>query len=209
MSPAMNIRRKPLPIEFWYEFGSNYSYISAMRIEEAAAEHDVTVVWQPFLLGPIFRSLGWNTSPFVLNKDKGDYVWRDMVRECAKHGLPWTRPTTFPRSALLPARVALLGAGSDWIGAYSRRIMEINFVEDRDIDDAEVVAGVLEQLDLPAAELLEQARSDAHKLRLREQSERAVARRIFGAPTFFVGDEMYWGNDRLDDALSRCIHAAG
>lgn len=203
----MNIRLKPTPIEFWYEFGSNYSYLSVMRIEQAAAARDIPIIWQPFLLGPIFQKLGWTNSPFVLNPDKGDYVWADMVRECAKHGLPWTRPTTFPRSALLPARVALLGLGQDWLPAYSRRIMEINFVEDRDIDDAEVVASALEGLGLPAAELLEQARSDAHKQRLREQGERAVARRLFGAPTFFVGDEMFWGNDRLDDALNRCAHA--
>ncbi len=188
-------------IEFWFEFGSNYSYLSVMRIEAAAAQCDVTVRWKPFLLGPIFRSLGWGTSPFVLQKAKGDYVWTDMARQCRKHGLPWQRPTEFPRSSLLPARVALVGADQPWMGAYCRRIVSLNFAEDREIDDLQTVAEVLNQLQLPAQTILDAAQSDANKLRLRQQTEAAQAKGIFGAPTFFVGDEMFWGDDRLDDAL--------
>ncbi len=188
-------------IEFWFEFGSNYSYLSVMRIEAAAAQRGVTVRWKPFLLGPIFRSLGWNTSPFVVQKAKGDYVWKDMARQCGKHGLPWQRPTDFPRASMLPARVALVGAEQPWIGAYCRRIMALNFAEDRAINDPIIVAEVLTQLGLPAESLLEEALSDANKLRLRQQTEAAQSKGIFGAPTFFVGDEMFWGDDRLDDAL--------
>lgn len=189
-------------IEIWFEFGSNYSYLSVMRIEAAAAQSELTVRWKPFLLGPIFRSLGWSTSPFVLQKAKGDYVWTDMARQCRKHGLPWQRPTVFPRSALLPLRVALVGAEQPWIGAYCRRIMTLNFAEDREIDAPRLVAEVLTELGLCAQGILEEAQSDANKLRLRRQTEAAQARGIFGAPTFFVGDEMFWGDDRLDDALA-------
>lgn len=195
-------------IEFWFEFGSNYSYLSVMRIEAAAAQCDVTVRWKPFLLGPIFRSLGWSTSPFVLQKAKGDYVWQDMARLCRKHGLPWQRPTVFPRAALLPLRVALVGAEQPWIGAYCRRIMSLNFAEDREIDDPQRVVDVLTQLSLPAQRILDAAQSDANKLRLRHQTEAAQARGIFGAPTFFVGEEMFWGDDRLDDALALCATGA-
>ena len=188
-------------IEFWFEFGSNYSYLSVMRIEAAAAQFGVTVRWKPFLLGPIFRSLGWSTSPFVLQQAKGDYVWVDMARQCRKHGLPWQRPTEFPRSSLLPTRVALVGADQPWMDAYCRRIMLLNFAEDRAIDAPQIVAEVLTQLGLPAQRLLDEAQSDANKLKLRKQTEAAQARGIFGAPTFFVGDEMFWGDDRLDAAL--------
>jgi 2-hydroxychromene-2-carboxylate isomerase len=100
-------------------------------------------------------------------------------------------------------RVALVGAEQPWIGAYCRRMMCLNFAEDRDIDAPDVVADVLEQLGLPADRVLDEARSEPSKLKLREQTEVARARGVFGAPTFFVGDEMYWGNDRLDDALAR------
>lgn len=195
------------PIEFWFEFASNYSYLSVMRIEACAARCGVQVRWKPFLLGPIFRSFGWQTSPFVLQKAKGDYVWQDMVRQCRKYDLAWTRPSGFPRSSLLPSRVALVGAEQDWIGAYCRRVMSINFGEDREIDTNKVVTEVLAALGLPARQIIDEAQSEANKLRLRQQTETAARRGIFGAPMFFVGDDMFWGNDRLDDALDHCVQA--
>ncbi len=192
---------EPSPIEFWFEFGSNYSYLSVMRVEEAARRQRVRVVWKPFLLGPIFRALGMETSPFVQQKEKGAYVWQDMVRQCRKYGLRWTQPSTFPRSGVLPARIALLGAEKPWIGAFCRRVMELNFVLDQDINRADRLAPILTDLGLPASDVLEQAQAEATKALLRQQTEGARAKGIFGAPTFFVGTEMFWGNDRLDDAL--------
>lgn len=194
----------PRAIEFWFEFGSNYSYLSVMRIEEAAARFGVRIQWKPFLLGPIFRTFGWDSSPFVLQKAKGDYVWKDMVRQCEKYRLAWTRPSKFPRTALLPARVALVGAEKEWMGAYCRRVMSLNFVEDREIDSHDAVADVLAQLGLPAQQIIDEAQSEVNKLRLRQQTEFAAGRGVFGAPMFFVGDDMFWGNDRLDDALVLC-----
>lgn len=196
-------RAAPRVIEFWFEFGSNYSYLSVMRIEELAAPLGLPILWKPFLLGPIFRSFGWASSPFVLQKAKGDYVWNDMERQCRKYHLPWTRPSKFPRTALLPLRVALVGAEQDWMGAYCRRMMSLNFVEDRDIDSHDIVADVLAQLGLPFQQIIGEAQSEANKLRLRQQTEAAAGKGIFGAPTFCVGEDLFWGNDRLDDALAR------
>ncbi|MGF6374170.1 2-hydroxychromene-2-carboxylate isomerase [Paraburkholderia sp. RAU6.4a] len=192
------------PIEFWFDFGSNYSYLSMMRIEALAAARNVTIVWRPFLLGPVFRQLGFDNSPFVLQKEKGAYVWKDMERQCRKYGIALTRPSTFPRAALLAMRVALLGANEPWIGAWCRKIMQLNFVDDRDIGSIDVVSHALDSLGLPAQSVIDAAQSDANKLRLREQTERAINKGIFGAPTFFVGGEMFWGNDRLEDALDHC-----
>ena len=189
-------------IELWFDFGSNYSYLSVMRIREAAARRGVSVVWQPFLLGPIFKSFGWETSPFVLQKEKGAYMWKDMERQCRKYGLPWTRPSAFPRFALLAQRVALLGAREPWIGDFCERIMLMNFAEDRDIGSRDTVAEALERLELQSDGILAAAQSEPNKQRLRQQTEAARARGIFGAPTFFTRGEMYWGNDRLDDALA-------
>ncbi len=199
----MDIPISSMPvIDFWFEFGSNYSYLSVMRIEQVAARAGVRVRWQPFLLGPIFQALGWQTSPFVLQKAKGDYVWLDMERQCRKYGLPWKKPGNFPRPAILPLRVAVLGAEQNWMAEYCRRIMQMNFAHDRDIDNKEMVAAVLNDMDLPATEIIAQALSDDNKLKLRKQTELAMSKGIFGAPTFFVGGQMYWGNDRLDDALA-------
>ena len=196
----------PAPtVEFWFDFASNYSYLSVMRIEAAAVQLGVQVAWKPFLLGPIFQSLGWASSPFVLQRAKGHYVWQDMARECAKHDLPWTQPSTFPRASVLPLRVALHGADTPLIGAFCQRIMLRNFAQDRDIHTPDAVAEELTALGLPVDAILAQAHSDASKLGLREQTHPAQIRGIFGAPTFFVGDAMFWGNDRLDDALACAV----
>lgn len=202
MSKTNKPSGSPPNIEFWFEFGSNYSYLSVMRIEDEARTYGVRIIWKPFLLGPVFRALGMENSPFVLQKEKGAYVWQDMARLCRKYGLQWTKPTVFPRPGVLPARIALLGAEEPWIGAFCRNVMERNFAYDRDINESDSVAEVLTGLGLPAVELLARAHSEPVKMLLREQTERARARGIFGAPTFFVGDEMFWGNDRLDDALA-------
>ena len=137
-------------IEFWFEFASNYSYLSVMRIEQAARQLGVRIAWKPFLLGPIFRALGMETSPFVQQKEKGAYVWQDMVRQCRKYGLQWTKPSTFPRNGVLAARIALLAVDEPWIAAFSRRVMELNFVWDEDISRPERLSQILTELGLPA-----------------------------------------------------------
>lgn len=190
------------PIEFWFEFGSNYSYLSLMRIEALAANAGVPLRWQPFLLGPIFRELGYQDSPFNAHKEKGAYVWRDMARRAAKYGLPFTKPSVFPRPALLPMRVALLGVDQAWMGEFCRRIMLQNWAHDRDIDDAGVVLAALEGLVPDPAALVHTGRQDGTKAALRAQTARARQLGIFGAPTFMVNGEMFWGDDRLEDALT-------
>ncbi|MBD8542676.1 2-hydroxychromene-2-carboxylate isomerase [Oxalobacteraceae sp. CFBP 8761] len=189
-------------IEFWFDFGSNYSYLSMMRIRRAAAAANLGVELKPFMLGPIFKSLGWGTSPFVLQTLKGDYVWRDMRRQCVKYGLRWQRPSVFPRNALLAARIALQGEGTCWLEGFCEQVMLANFADDRDIGDEAVLAGILAGLGADSAEIIAAAKTDACKAALRARTADAQARGIFGAPMFFVGDEMFWGNDRLEDAIA-------
>ncbi len=189
-------------LEFWFEFGSNYSYLSVMRIESMAKAAGVTVAWKPFLLGPIFRELGMDNSPFVLNAAKGKYAWRDMQRQAKKYALEFRRPSQFPRVALLPMRVAVLGASQSWIGAFSKRVMLQNFVDDCDINDIDNVRRALSGLvDDPDA-IITAALGEENKQRLRTQTEEALKREMFGAPTFMVKDEMFWGNDRMEDAIT-------
>ena len=204
-SPTPSTSGAPADIHFWFDFGSNYSYLSMMRIEDEAARLGVKVVLQPFLLGPIFRELGMETSPFVLQKEKGAYVWLDMARQCRKYGLPWTQPSTFPRLGVLPLRVALVGADEPWVGAFCRRVMALNFARDQDINQPDALAEILTELELPAQDILARAQSDGIKGRLRDQTATARALGIFGAPTFFVDGDMFWGNDRLDDALAHAV----
>ncbi|WP_151632587.1 2-hydroxychromene-2-carboxylate isomerase [Noviherbaspirillum aerium] len=189
-------------IEFWFEFGSNYSYLSVMRIEALARNAGVDIAWRPFLLGPIFRDFGWSSSPFVLQEEKGRYVWRDMARQAAKHGLPFNKPSRFPRSAVLPLRVALLGTQQEWLPAFCRAVMRQNWVDDMEIDSVASVRLALQPLVGDPDGIIHDAQGEDNKLALRRQTEQARRRGIFGAPTFFVGEEMFWGDDRLDDAIA-------
>lgn len=195
-------------LEFWFEFGSNYSYLSLMRIEELTREAEVPLVWKPFLLGPIFKELGWSTSPFVLQKEKGNYMWKDIERQSAKYALPFKRPSVFPRIAVLPMRVAVFAADKPWIAAFCARVMQQNWVEDLDINDKRNVLLALDGIVEHPAGILREAQEDANKLRLRQNTEEARRLGIFGAPTFFVNGEMFWGNDRLEDAIAFATRTA-
>ena len=189
-------------IEFWFDFGSNYSYLSMMRIRHLASDAGVRVVPKPFLLGPIFKAQGWETSPFVLQAAKGRYVWRDMERQCAKYGLRWRQPSVFPRNGLLAARVALQGEGAAWESDFCEQVMFANFADDGEIGDEAVIRAILAGLGVDADVIIAAAQGDACKAELRARTGAAQSRGIFGAPTFFAGDEMFWGNDRLEDALA-------
>jgi len=200
--------RRPL-IEFWYEFASTYSYLAAMRIEAMAEQAGVAIVWRPFLLGPIFAAQGWNSSPFNLYPNKGRYMWRDMEREAARLGLPFYRPAPFPQNGLLPARIALLGADRGWTPAFTKAVYTAEFGEGRDIADKDVIAGILAGLSLEPEAILAEAQGDANKTRLRRLNEEAGSRGVFGAPTFLAEDgEMFWGNDRLEQALAWAVAQA-
>jgi hypothetical protein len=93
-------------LDFWFDFASTYSYLAAVRIGSLAVKASVDVRFRPFLLGPIFKAQGWDTSPFSIYQAKGRYMWRDMERQAADLGRPFRRPDVFPQNSLLAARVA-------------------------------------------------------------------------------------------------------
>lgn len=195
-------------LEFWYDFASTYSYPAALRIEALAAAAGVSVNWRPFLLGPLFKRQGWNDSPFNLYPARGRYMWRDLERLCARHGLPFRRPSGFPRNSLLAARVACLEETEFVRPALSRALFLANFAADRDIGDSAVVGHVLDELRAEHPGLQETARLLAlavepeNKERLRARTETAWGQGLFGAPSFVVEGELFWGQDRMVEALA-------
>lgn len=191
-----------MQITFWFDFASTYSYPSALRLAPLAAADGLTVTWQPFLLGPIFAAQGWSTSPFNLYPAKGRYMWRDLERRCAAYGLPWRRPSVMPRNSLVAARIALVAAAEPWLADFVRAVFSANFAHDRDIGDAGVLAAILAELGQPAAALMAAASSPEAKAALRARTAEAEARGLFGAPSFTVGEELFWGDDRLEEALA-------
>ena len=188
-------------IDFWFEFASTYSYLAVSRVEQAALGAGVLVAWRPFLLGPIFKAQGWNDSPFNVYPVKGRYMWRDMERLCTRYGLPLVRPSQFPRNGLLAARVTLAGGDAGWVPAFVRRAYRANFADDRDIGDAAVLSELLRDVGADATAVLAEAGSEGVKARLRANTDEAQRLGIFGAPSFVTRGELFWGNDRLEDAL--------
>ena len=189
-------------LDFFYEFASSYSYIAAMRIAPLAKAAGVAVRWRPFLLGPIFKAQGWNTSPFNLYPAKGRYMVRDCERGAAALGLAFRLPDPFPQNTLLAARVALVGLQDDWGENFSRAVYSAQFAQGRNIGDAAVIGGLVSDLGPDAPAALARAGADEIKARLRATTEEAERLGIFGAPSFVAAGELYWGNDRLEQALA-------
>ena len=190
-------------IEFWYEFASTYSYPAAMRIETLTRGTGVVVRWRPFLLGPIFASQGMTDSPFNLYPAKGRYMWRDLERICAREGVALALPPArFPQNGLKAARLALAGESEGWIADFTRAVYTANFAQQKDISDDATLAEILKGLGVDPEGAFAAANTVENKDRLKAQTEEAQARGIFGAPSFTVGDELFWGNDRLEEAVN-------
>ncbi len=189
-------------IEFWYDYASTYSYLSALRIDEIAALHGVGIEWKPFLLGPIFKAQGWSTSPFEIYPNKGRHMIRDIERIGASRGLTFRLPAPFPQNSVKAARLGLIGAPEGWTPAFSREIFLLQFRDGRDISEDATLATALRAAGCDPEPMLARTQDQAIKDALRAQTERAAALGIFGAPAFVTEDgELFWGDDRLEHAI--------
>src|SRR5262245_39089464 len=189
-------------IEFWYDFASTYSYLSAMRIEALAAAAGAEVAWKPFLLGPIFAAQGWTTSPFNIYPAKGRNMVRDIERLAAQRSLVFALPDKFPQNSLTAARLALVGADRGWMAPFTRAVYAAEFATGADISDRGMLGSILQSLQVDSKKIFSAIEEPDLKDRLRRQTAEAQARGIFGAPSFLVGDELFWGDDRLEQALA-------
>ena len=189
-------------VEFWFDFASTYSYLTAMRIEEVASDFDVEVRWKPFLLGPIFAKLGWTDSPFKLYPAKGRYMVQDMQRLCDERGLPFKMPASFPCHSITANRLGLVAVDEVWGVDFVRAVFSAQFGDGRDIGDDAVLRSLLSDLGQDADLIFEKALSVENKERLKQQTAEAETKGIFGAPAIVIaGDELFWGDDRLISAI--------
>ena len=190
-------------VDFWFEFASTYSYPAAIRVVPLAQAAGVDIRWRPFILGPIFKAQGWNTSPFNLYPAKGRNMWRDLERVCTTLDLPFVRPELFPQNTLLAARVALIGLSDNWGEDYCRAVYRAEFGEGRNVEQEGTIAEVLRALGQDPNAVLQRAQSSEIKSQLRAHTEEAQRLDIFGSPNFITADgELFWGNDRLEAALN-------
>ena len=188
------------PIEFWFDLASPYSALAALRIGEVAAGLEVR--WHPFLLGPIFQAQGWNDSPFNLYPAKGRWMWRDVPRRAARRGHAFRQPSRFPRHSVLANRVALVALDEGWGEDCVRGMYREEFAADADIADPSVMADIVSRLGRDGSAVVARAQSQPIKDALRASTEQAARQSIFGAPTFLVDGELFWGDDRLEDAVA-------
>ena len=191
-------------LTFWFEFASTYSYPAAMRIEAEAKARGVSVDWRPILLGPIFGAQGIKDSPFNLYPVKGKYMVRDLERLCAELDLPFKLPSPFPQNSLLAARVATALEGAPRV-AFVKAIYQLEFGEGRDISDKLTAAEALRRAGLDPS-IVQRAEDRDVKDALRATTEEAQALGVFGAPSFTTSDgELFWGSDRLENALDWAV----
>ena len=190
-----------MKLEIWFEFASTYSYLTVSRAEAMLRDAQIELVWRPFLLGPIFRDHGMDTSPFVLDPVKGRYMWRDMERRCEKYGLPFKRPGIFPMNGLKAARIMTAALDQPWCGAFARSVFAAQFGRGVDIADDRVLGNALETCGVSLEPWLNRAQLLETKDALRAATDKARSLGIFGAPSMVVGNELFWGDDRLEDAI--------
>ena len=185
-------------VEFYFDFGSPAAYIAYTQLPRIAADAGATLVWKPMLLGGVFQATG-NRSPVEVPA-KGPYVMEDLKRCARRFGASFEHNPYFPINTLLLMRGA---AGmqmhepsrfADYVDAVFRAI----WVDGRNMNDPATVGAVLQQAGFDAPKILALTQQQDVKDRLRALTDEAVARGVFGAPTMFVGHQMFWGQDRLD-----------
>ncbi len=175
-------------VEFFFDTVSPYSYIASQLIEKMLASHCSKIVWRPFLLGGVFKATG-NQPPAML-PSRGRYMLKDLKRSAALQQIPFSMPSHFPTNSLLAQRV-LCGVAEEEIPMIAHKIYAAYWVDNQNIGDENVLR------DLLGLQLLEKAIDADVKETLKQNTQEAVERGAFGAPSFFVGDEMFFGADRL------------
>ena len=188
-------------LEFWFEYGSTYTYLTVARLAAVAGEREIPVDWRPFLLMPILIEEGLEKGPFLPYPNKLRYMWRDLQRRARRHRIPYQKPSQYPPNTLLTARIGYLAQGQHWCADFTREVFRLHWVEDVIIGTDENIRRSLSLVGQDSDRIVTMALSDENKAGLRGQTERAKALGIFGSPTFVVGAELFWGDDRLEDAL--------
>ena len=198
----------PSPIEFYFDFSSPYGYLGAKRISALAARYGRGVIWKPFLLGAVFKVTG--SGPLPSLPMKGPYALRDIARSARFYGVPFKMPTPFPVATQAPARIVywLEGTAPDRQEAAILALYRAYFVDDRNISDPACAADAVAGSGIDRAQALAATNDQAMKDRLRNETQAAIDRGVFGSPTVFVDGEQFWGVDRFDQ-VERWLETGG
>lgn len=188
---------QPCTIEFFWDAVSPYTYLASTQIDALAERCGAELIYRPFLIGAAFKATG-NAPPPVAVPAKGKYLMDDIKNYAAYLGVPLNKPAGFPINSLLPMRTAVAAMRGTQGPAYAKALMATHWGAGRDVSQAEVIAEIAASLGMDGTSLLEAATEQATKDELRANCESAISRGAFGAPTFFVNQEiMFFGQDRL------------
>lgn len=185
-------------VEFYFDVGSPAAYLAWTQLPRIAQETGTEIEYRPFLLGGVFQATG-NRSPMEVPA-KGQYMQDDLQRFARRYGVPFAHNPHFPINTLTLMRGALglqMREPARMV-PYVDAVVRAIWVEGRNMNDPATVAGVLQAAGFDAQQLLALASDPAVKDALKAVTQEAVSRGVFGAPTFFVGQDMFWGQDRLD-----------
>ncbi|MEH6388752.1 2-hydroxychromene-2-carboxylate isomerase [Pseudomonas profundi] len=191
-------------IEFYFDVGSPASYLAWTQIKAIAQRHNAALELKPMLLGAVFQATG-NSSPASVPA-KGNYTRQDFQRFARRYGVPLNHNPFFPINTLQLMRGAAAYQNTEQLDRYLRAVFTAIWVDELDMGKPKIVAQVLERNGFNPAEVMGLIGDPAVKDRLRQTTEQAIARGVFGAPSIFVDDELFFGQDRLDfveEALAR------
>lgn len=183
-------------VEFFFDVGSPASYLAWTQIRQLAERQGAEVVFQPMLLGGVFKATG-NSSPATVPA-KGNYTRVDFQRFAKRYGVPFAHNPFFPINTMQLMRGAVAYLGTQQLLPYLDAVFQAMWVDGKDMGDPEIVGEVLSRAGFDPAQLMQKINDPEVKDRLRQITELAVERGVFGAPTFFVADDMFFGQDRLD-----------
>lgn len=183
-------------IEFFWEPGSPYTYLAATQIEKLAAETGATVKWKPFLLGKVFEAR--KTMLPAAIPAKAQYMFKDLPRWAQLYQVPLAFPKVFPVHSLLASRSAIAATQFGHEATGAKAVLQAYWGEGHDISQPNVLVAAYNRAGLDGAAILARSQEQSVKDTLKDYTEDALKRGVFGAPTMFVGDAMFWGNDRLE-----------
>jgi len=185
-------------IDFYFDFGSPAAYLAYTQLPALCTDTGATVAYKPMLLGGVFQATG-NHSPATIAL-KGDYIFKDFKRFAQRYGVPFNNNPYFPINTLtlMRAAVGLQTQGDARFGDYVQAMFKAVWVDAKNMNDPATVGAVLHAAGFDAMAMLALTQETAVKDQLKAMTQAAVDRGIFGAPTLFVGDAMFWGQDRLD-----------
>jgi len=190
-------------LDFFFFYGSTYTYLTVMRIEEAAHRAGIEVRWRPFNVREIM--IEQNNIPFRDKPVKMQYMWRDIERRAARYGIPFNGVPTYPVDPeSLANRVGVLAATEGWWPEYTRATYLAWFLEDKPPGEPENLFATLRGLGKDPEAVVSRANSQEVGDKYGAETDLARSMGIFGSPTFAYGSEIFWGDDRLEDALEWC-----